>query len=134
MTHNDGAGQVWLAKQRGSKVPLAVKMMNDTSSVSDCEDFLLETETMAKMGMHKHITSLIGASLQEQPWLVAIEFMKYASYQQLLWSPPPPTRSVHYYFWLQFCFLFEVTRDGNWWGALPLKIREVALYALSNIC
>jgi serine/threonine protein kinase len=76
---------VWLAKKRGSKKPLAVKMMiASNASVQDGEDFLLETETMAKLGAHPNITSLIGVSFQEQPWLVAIEFMKYGDLLQVV--------------------------------------------------
>jgi serine/threonine protein kinase len=69
----------------GKKTPLAVKMMiASNASVQDGEDFLLETETMAKMGAHPNITSLIGVSFQEQPWLVAIEFMKYGDLLQVV--------------------------------------------------
>jgi serine/threonine protein kinase len=74
---------VWLAKKRGDTTRLGIKMMNEGATVQDAEDFLLEVQTMAKLS-HTHVTGLVGASLKQQPWLVAIEFMMYGDLRDVL--------------------------------------------------
>jgi len=78
-------GEVYLASQTvvagtgddgGDTIGRAVKMLKGSASVADRGEFLHEAEMMLKLA-HPALVTLVGVAVQQRPWLVVIEMMKY---------------------------------------------------------
>lgn len=88
---NGQFGQVWLAIQKvragtaDERPPthLAVKMVKHDASVAEGLEFLAECQTMALL-KHPNVAGLAGVCIQQQPWLAAIEFLKYGDLKEVV--------------------------------------------------
>ena len=68
----------------GALVQCAVKMLRPGASATDSEDFIHEAETMAALGTNANIVSLLGAVVEQRPWLVVLEFVQYGDLREIL--------------------------------------------------
>eukprot|EP00053_Salpingoeca_punica_P014733 m.134071 g.134071 ORF g.134071 m.134071 type:complete len:756 (+) comp16527_c0_seq2:243-2510(+) len=79
-------GQVYLAEYLVPEKPMtlvAVKMLRNGASPEDRTEFLREAETMVHLGQ-ENLVQLLGVAVQQRPWLVVLEFIKYGDLRDVL--------------------------------------------------
>ena len=82
-------GEVYLAKQsyktpQGShQIERAVKLLRNAASANDKANFLREAETMLML-QHRNLVELVGVAVQQRPWLMVVEYMRYGDLRTVL--------------------------------------------------
>eukprot|EP00050_Salpingoeca_kvevrii_P002004 m.184855 g.184855 ORF g.184855 m.184855 type:complete len:1036 (-) comp10512_c0_seq3:176-3283(-) len=80
-------GQVYLAHQRlrhrDGLVERAVKVLRDTATRKDEDNFVEEALTMSKLN-HPNLVTFVGVVLQKKPWLAVLEYMDYGDLRTVL--------------------------------------------------
>eukprot|EP00049_Salpingoeca_infusionum_P013401 m.250470 g.250470 ORF g.250470 m.250470 type:complete len:775 (+) comp15437_c0_seq1:47-2371(+) len=85
-------GQVFLAKQAvaagegddgGDHCVRAVKMLRGGASAADKQEFMAEAEVMLDL-QHENLVQMIGVAVQQRPWLMVLEFLKYGDLRNVL--------------------------------------------------
>ncbi|XP_078348220.1 fibroblast growth factor receptor 1-like isoform X4 [Oculina patagonica] len=71
-------------RRDGRKLPVAVKTLKDNNNQTDRLALISEIETLAKVGRHPNIVSLVGACTFEEPLCVVVEFIPGGSLDKLL--------------------------------------------------
>jgi len=85
-------GEVYLAKmtnaEEGTVIDCAVKMLKDVKSQSDRDEFVHEAEVMLETA-HVNVMGMLGVAVQQKPWLMVLDFMRYGDLQALVKAAPP---------------------------------------------
>ena len=84
-------GEVYLAKMKQpdeTKIDCAVKMLKDVKSQSDRDEFVHEAEVMLETA-HVNVMGMLGVAVQQKPWLMVLDFMRYGDLQALVKAAPP---------------------------------------------
>lgn len=79
-------GEVYLANQAaqgGGTVQRAVKMLRNSATDSDRDEFLREAEIHAELD-HPNLVSQVGVAVQQRPWLAVLEYMPYGDVRSVL--------------------------------------------------
>eukprot|EP00040_Diaphanoeca_grandis_P036144 m.229306 g.229306 ORF g.229306 m.229306 type:complete len:1041 (+) comp33557_c8_seq2:286-3408(+) len=80
------ANQMAISRKTGKKIPItrAVKTLKAGAEGVDKNEFLREALIMLAVGKHANIVSMVGVAVQQAPWLVVLEFMRYGDLRQVL--------------------------------------------------
>lgn len=84
-------GEVYLAKMTKPDEPeidCAVKMLKDVKSQADRDEFVHEAEVMLETE-HLNVMGMLGVAVQQKPWLMVLDFMRYGDLQGLVKAAPP---------------------------------------------
>ncbi|XP_071119626.1 angiopoietin-1 receptor-like [Haliotis cracherodii] len=84
---NGQFGQVkkgFVKKERGVKVPVAVKSLKDNASDKDKRDFLNELAILKAVGKHENVVCLVGACHIRGVMYVAMEYCKHGDMRTFL--------------------------------------------------
>jgi serine/threonine protein kinase len=85
-------GEVYLATQKGKskagtavEVPRAVKTLKTSgATAADKNEFLREALIMLAVGKHVNVVRMVGVAVQQAPWLVVLEFMRYGDLRAVM--------------------------------------------------
>ena len=86
-------GEVYLATQNAKskktgkpvEVPRAVKTLKTGgASEADKNEFLREAMIMLAVGKHANVVRMVGVAVQQAPWLVVLEFMRYGDLRAVM--------------------------------------------------
>ena len=84
-------GEVYLATQKAKSkktgkpvdVPRAVKTLKTGGATeADKNEFLREAMIMLAVGKHSNVVRMVGVAVQQAPWLVVLEFMRYSVWER----------------------------------------------------
>eukprot|EP00038_Savillea_parva_P001361 m.103450 g.103450 ORF g.103450 m.103450 type:complete len:837 (+) comp10478_c2_seq1:1334-3844(+) len=81
-------GQVWQAKLSppdSAPQTVAVKMLRDSASTSQKDEFVRECTVMLDL-QHPNMAQILGVCVQQKPWLCVLEFIRYGDLRNILQS------------------------------------------------
>ncbi len=82
-------GEVYLARQAIKAgehlhhVDRAVKLLRSSATPADKNNFLREAEVMLLL-QHRNLVELVGVAVQQRPWLMVVEYMRYGDLRSVL--------------------------------------------------
>jgi len=86
-------GEVYLAKQKakmasGQKVLVkrAVKTLKGVADDVSKTLFMREAMIMVAIGAHRNVVKMVGVAVQQAPWLVVLEFVRYGDLKDIMES------------------------------------------------
>lgn len=93
-------GEVYLARQALKlaagpiQLERAVKLLRNAATPNDKNNFLREAEVMLGL-QHTNLVQLVGVAVQQRPWLMVVEYMRYGDLRTVLKTMSEKRLTLH---------------------------------------